>query len=120
MRVNRPAAPLIATTTKASVDLPSSGRAFDRVTYHATITAESDQTPTGKLTFSMGAKRLCTTEPRSDSRSPKGTSKGSCSTPRLPVGDYKVTATYSGNTRFAGSSQDISFNVEPPKPGSVN
>ncbi|MDQ2709142.1 MAG: Ig-like domain-containing protein [Actinomycetota bacterium] len=116
VRVNRPAAPLTPTTTRASADLSVRGR----VIYTATVTARSGVAPHGKVTFTLMGQRVCTTEVQESTRTSKGTSQGSCDTVSPPPGNYTVTAAYAGDTGFAGSSGNVTFNVLPPKFGGGN
>ncbi|MGH3768420.1 MAG: Ig-like domain-containing protein [Pseudonocardiaceae bacterium] len=117
--VNRPP---VTTTTRASVELPQPSKFM---TYFATVAAESTSSPTGMVTFTMGAKKLCALRLKPDTSGPAGTSKGECNGNHLPDGKYIVTATYSGDTGFVGSSGTTTFNVQtktggtppPPPPG---
>jgi hypothetical protein len=65
------------------------------VTYSATVTAPAGGSPSGSVSFSAGESPLCT--------APIVGGSASCSSPNAPVGVDAATATYSGDTHFAGS-----------------
>ena len=66
------------------------------VTFSATVNSTSPGTPSGSVTFTVGATTLCVATLSS--------AAGSCSAANAPVGSDTVTATYSGDTSFSGSS----------------
>ena len=81
------------TTTITSSSNPS---AFGQsVTFSATVAPKASGTPTGTVTFMSGSKILGT--------SPLNGGTAKFSTAKLAVGGHCVTATYSGDTNFAGS-----------------
>jgi hypothetical protein len=81
------------TTTITSSSNPS---AFGQsVTFSATVAPKASGTPTGMVTFRSGSKILGT--------SPLDGGTAKFSTAALVVGRHCITATYSGDTNFAGS-----------------
>ncbi len=104
---------LSGTTTEASAN-PSTATAGGSVTYSATVTSAANGSPTGTVTFTSGATTLCTTEALVGGA-------GSCSANNAPTGPDTVTATYSGDSSFAGSSGTTSLTVnEAPAITSAN
>jgi hypothetical protein len=100
------------TTTSASVN-PVSTTFGKSVTYSATVSAGGG-TPTGNVTFADGSTTLCTTG------NLQGGS-GSCAATNAPVGTDTITATYSGDSTFNGSSGSATLVVtaaptSPPPP----
>ncbi len=82
------------TTTITSSSNPS---AFGQsVTFSATVTPEASGTPTGTVKFMDGSTILGTSSVTG------GTAKFSTAT--LAVGHHRITASYSGDTTFAGST----------------
>jgi hypothetical protein len=76
--------------------------------YGTSVTLSESGLPadaTGTVVFSAGGTDLCTAT----------LSATSCTTSTtLPVGVYQVTATYSGDSNYVGSTASSSFNVLPP------
>jgi hypothetical protein len=83
------------TTTLASSQNPSS--ANQTVTFTATVVSTSSGKPTGTVTFSAGSNVLGTGAVSSGGKATYATSS-------LPVGTVSVTATYGGDSSFAGSA----------------
>jgi CSLREA domain-containing protein len=89
--------PTTATTTTATAT-PAASTSGQSVTYAATVVPTSGTgTPTGTVTFAVGATTLCTT-PALVSGS------GTCAASNAPVGTDTVVATYSGDAAFLASS----------------
>jgi hypothetical protein len=101
---------LASTTTAASVS-PTSVSAGGSVTYSATVSSASG-TPTGTITFADGSNTLCVTGELSD-----GT--GSCTSASAPAGSDVITATYSGDSNFAGSTATTILQVGSSAPATV-
>jgi hypothetical protein len=93
---------LNSVTTIASSSNPS---AFGQsVTFTATVTSQGSGTPTGTVTFTYGSTTLCNAVTLSG-----GTA--TCAYSALPVGSDLVTATYSGDSNFVGSSASLNQTV---------
>jgi hypothetical protein len=82
------------TTTVTSSSNPSAFR--QSVTFSAMVTPKASGTPTGTVTFMNGSKILGT--------SPLNGGTAKLSTAALAVGRHCITAAYSGDTNFAGST----------------
>lgn len=96
-----------APTTVALQVNPSAAERGQTVIYSTTVsTTTGSGTPTGTLTFSIGATTIC-----SATLSGGG---GACQTAASPVGMDTVTATYSGDPTHAGSSADADLTVWTP------
>jgi uncharacterized repeat protein (TIGR03803 family) len=95
--------PLSTTTTVTSSKNPS--RQGENVTFVATVTATSRYVPQGTVTFTAGAATLGTV-------GLNGTA-ARLTNSTLPVGSTTVTATYSGNADFTGSSGMMTQTVGP-------
>jgi hypothetical protein len=80
------------------------------VIFTATVTSSSPGTPTGTVTFTYGSTTLCTAVTLSN-----GTA--SCAYSALPVGTDSVTAAYSGDVNFSGSSASLNQVVNLPSTG---
>jgi hypothetical protein len=93
---------LASTTTAVSVN-PTSISLGGSVTYSATVTSASG-TPTGTVTFTSGSKVLCTTGQVANGA-------GSCISTGAPAGTDAITATYSGDSNFAGSTSTANLQV---------
>jgi len=91
--VNKPT----TTTTLTSSLSPSSFN--QQVTFAATVTGQFGGTPTGAVTFTYGSATLCNTVKLSGG-------KAICTYSALPVGSDIVTATYSGDGNFTGSTSN--------------
>jgi hypothetical protein len=91
------------TTTElvSSIDPSNFGQA---VTFISTVTSQGSGTPTGTVTFTYGSTTLCNAVTLSG-----GTA--TCAYSALPVGSDTVTATYSGDSNFSGSSASVNQTV---------
>jgi sugar lactone lactonase YvrE len=67
------------------------------VTFTATVTPQSLGTPTGAVTFNDGTTAIC-------SAAPLSSSQATCATAGLAVGTHSITAVYSGDFNFQGST----------------
>jgi hypothetical protein len=101
---------LLPTTTAASVS-PTAVSVGGPVTYSATVTSASG-TPTGTVTFTNGSNALCVTGQLADG-------VGSCTSASAPVGSDAITATYSGDSNFAGSIATTNLQVSSSTPASA-
>jgi hypothetical protein len=104
-------APRPASTTPAASVSPTSISLGGSVTYSATV-ASASGTPTGTVTFVFGSKMLCVTGQLAN-----GT--GSCTSAGAPAGTDAITATYSGDSNFAGSTSFTTLQVGTPAPTSA-
>jgi hypothetical protein len=94
---------LNSVTTIASSKNPS---AFGQsVTFTATVTSRGSGTPTGTVAFTYGSTTLC----NAVTLSVGGVS--TCTYSALPAGSDIVTATYSGDSNFSGSSASLNQTV---------
>ncbi len=89
----------VATSLSASASPPTAGYGLPVALFSTGLPADA----TGSVTFTSGTVTLC-----SATVSAGG---ASCSTGTLAPGDYPVTATYSGDTDYAGSAATTSFTV---------
>ena len=71
------------------------------VTFTAAVTGVESGTPTGTATFFDGAIAVCS------SLTLDGSGRATCSTSTLPVGARSITAVYSGDTDYAGSTSTV-------------
>src|SRR5207249_11851 len=94
-----------STTLVSSVNPATPGQS---VTFTATVSALAPDsgTPTGTVTFSSGGTTLGT-------QTLDGQGVATLAVSSLPAGNSDVTATYSGDPDFAGSSGDLTQTVEP-------
>jgi hypothetical protein len=99
-------APTLASTTAATWVSPTSVSLGGSVTYSATVTSASG-TPTGTVTFTNGSNVLCVT-----GQLVNGT--GSCTSAGAPAGSDAITATYSGDSNFVGSTATTNLQVGSP------
>jgi len=99
----------LATTTAASVT-PSSAQVGQPVTVTATVSPTPDG---GTVTFSDGGGALC-------SAAALSSGQATCTTAALPVGSDMVTATYSGDADYAGSTGSTTAQILPPVAVSSN
>jgi Big-like domain-containing protein/beta-propeller repeat-containing protein len=76
----------------------------ESVIFTATVTSQDSGTPTGTVTFTYGSTMLCNAVTLSG-----GTA--TCTYSALPVGSDIVTATYSGDSNFVGSSGSLNQTV---------
>jgi hypothetical protein len=95
-------APTLAPTTTATSVSPTSVSLGGSVTYSATVSSASG-TPTGTVTFTNGANVLCT------GQLVNGT--GSCTSASAPAGTDAITASYSGDSNFVGSTATTTLQV---------
>jgi hypothetical protein len=104
--------PGVATTTSVSSSDEGSGVVGAKVTYTASVAPLTPGvgTPTGEVSFSdsSGAIEGCSERPLSLSSPDIAT----CTTTHSHVGSDEVTATYSGDSNYAGSSGKITENVD--------
>lgn len=67
------------------------------VTFTATVTPQGSGTPTGTVTFSDGTTAICTAVAMSSG-------EALCTISTLALGPHSITAVYSGDTNFLGST----------------
>jgi uncharacterized repeat protein (TIGR03803 family) len=79
------------------------------VTFTATVTRQGSGTPTGTVTFTYGSTTLCNAVTLSGGIA-------ACTYSTLPLGADMVTATYSGDYNFTGSSATITLTVNQGTP----
>jgi len=96
--VNKP------TTTTTLTSSLSPSKFNQQVPFTATVTGQFGGTPTGAVTFTYGGTTLCNAATLSG-----GTA--SCVSTSLPVGSDLVTANYSGDSNFSGSSGSLTQTV---------
>jgi hypothetical protein len=100
----------IATTSFTISKAPTSftaSAAPSSTTYGTGVTLSATGLPsgaTGTVTFTSGSTTLCS--------GPVTAGSASCSTGILPVGAYRVTATYSGDSDYLGSTATTSFTID--------
>ncbi|HEY1651058.1 MAG TPA: Ig-like domain-containing protein [Acidimicrobiales bacterium] len=94
------------TTTTAIPVAPVSGPFGSSVSYAATVTPNDGGTPTGTITFTIGTTTLC--------HGTVSSGAASCTSDLGPVGTAEtVTATYSGDANFSGSSGTNTVTILP-------
>jgi Bacterial Ig-like domain (group 3) len=93
---------LSSTTTIASSSNPSA--LGQSVTFTATVTSQGSGTPTGTVNFTDGSTTLCNAVALSGGMA-------TCAYSALPVGSDLVTAAYSGDSNFSGSSASLNQTV---------
>jgi hypothetical protein len=98
--------PTLASTTTTTSVSPTSVSLGGSATYSATVTSASG-TPTGTVTFTNASNVLCTTGQLVDGA-------GSCTSAGAPAGSDAITATYSGDSSFAGSAATTILQVGSP------
>ncbi|HET6910782.1 MAG TPA: Ig-like domain repeat protein [Mycobacteriales bacterium] len=76
---------------------PSTSVFGQTVNYSATVTSTSSGTPTGKVTFSVGATILCVAQLDTNAQA-------TCPANNAPVGTDTVSGQYGGDSMFTGSS----------------
>jgi hypothetical protein len=106
------AAPLVGTITTltASTPLTASGG-----TLTATMTHDTDQLlPTGTVDFSDGTTTLCGGVTAASTFLPDNSTQATCSLGTLTPGAHHFTATYSGDSHYAGSSGSIDDTIATP------
>jgi hypothetical protein len=95
----------LGSTTTALTSSPKPSNFGQAVTFTATVTSQGSGTPTGTVTFTYGSTTLCNAVTLSG-----GTT--TCAYSGLPVGSSDtVTATYSGDPNFSGSSGSLNQTV---------
>jgi len=104
-------APTLASTTTSVAVSPTSVPLGGSVTYSATVASASGE-PTGTVSFASGSKVLCVT-----GQLVNGTA--SCTSSSAPGGIDAITATYSGDSNFAGSSSTTNLQVDASGPTSA-
>ena len=92
------------TTTTPSVT-PMTTTAGETATYSVVVTG-TGAAPTGAVTFKVGSTSLC--------RAALIAGSGTCHSTAAPVGTDTVTATYSGDTTYAGSTGTVKVAVKGP------
>jgi hypothetical protein len=92
-----------ATSCAALASSPNPSTAGQAVTFTATITSPTAK-PTGPVTFAVGKTVLGTAQ--------LNAGKAKFTTSTLAVGSTKVTATYSGNSNIAASSESVTQTVQ--------
>jgi len=93
------------TTTTVLTSSPNPSGFGASVTFTATVTGQSGGTPTGTVTFSNGSGSLT---------APVSGGTASITTSELPVGTSSITAVYSGDSNFAGSTSNTLVQVVSP------
>jgi outer membrane protein assembly factor BamB len=96
--------PAVTTTTTVLTSAPSSPLVGESVTFTATVTATSGTVPTGAVTFKDGTTLL-------DTVALSSSGLATLTTSSLAAGSHSITATYSGDPNFQGSSQTITIAV---------
>jgi Bacterial Ig-like domain (group 3) len=92
-----------STTTKLTAS-PGTSKSGQQVELIATVTSKSPGVPTGKVTFSYGATILGT--------SALNGTQATLFTTALPVGTDTITASYSGDSLYLGSSGTHNYVVK--------
>jgi hypothetical protein len=104
--------PGVATSTSVSSSDEGSGVVGGQVTYTATVTPVSPGTgtPTGSVSFSDGSGLIagCSAQPLSLGAPDSAT----CTTQHAHPGSDEVTASYSGDSNYAGSTGRTTENVD--------
>jgi hypothetical protein len=112
MQLSSSTSPGVPTTTSVSSSDEGKGTAHAPVTYTATVAPVSPGTgtPTGTVSFSNGAVPIseCAAQPLGLGSPDTAT----CTTTHGGGGSEEVTATYSGDSNFAGSSGSITETVD--------
>jgi hypothetical protein len=113
MQLTSATSPGVATTTAVSSSDEGTGTVGSPVTYTATVSVNSPGTgiPTGTVSFSdsHGLISGCTSEPLNEGSPDTAT----CATAHeAPAGSDEVTATYSGDSNYAGSSGTTTETVD--------
>ena len=89
-----------ATTTTGVTSSANPSILREAVTFTAAVTPQGSYTPTGTVTFNDGAAAICAGVALSSGGA-------SCAISTLAVGQHSVTAVYSGDTNFHGSTSPI-------------
>lgn len=93
----------VATTNKVTA-IPATVTAGERAAFLIVVTPKSGTgTPTGSVTFTIGATRLC--------KAILSGGDAACGATNAPVGTDTVTGTYSGGGGYAGSSGTTTLTV---------
>ncbi|HTR72601.1 MAG TPA: Ig-like domain-containing protein, partial [Solirubrobacteraceae bacterium] len=113
MQLTSATSPGVATETSVSASDEGTGTVGAPVTYTATVVpvAPGAGTPTGKVAFSDGHGSIAgCSEAQLDEGSPD---TATCTTAHeSPAGSVEVTATYAGDSNYAGSSGHTTENVQ--------
>jgi Bacterial Ig-like domain (group 3)/Beta-propeller repeat len=91
-------------TTTTLTRAPNPSVFGQSVTFTATVTSQGSGTPTGTVTFTDGLTTLCNAVTLVGG-------VATCAYSALPVGSSIVTATYSGDSNFSGSSASLNQTV---------
>jgi YVTN family beta-propeller protein len=86
-----------ANTTTGVISTANPSNLGQAVTFTATVTPQGASTPTGTVTFKDGATPICTAVPLASDQAQCGTSS-------LTLGSHSITAVYSGDVHFVGST----------------
>ena len=97
--------PKVSTTTSVTPSNPSPTYG-DTVVYTATVASSAAGTPTGTVTFTDGAATICNAVPLSESMP----DTAQCSA-KPTAGPHSITAAYSGDSNYLGSSIVMTQNV---------
>jgi hypothetical protein len=98
----------VPTATRATTSIvdsvsPTTSSSGASVAYSARV-ASAGGAPTGTVAFTSGSRALCVT-------AQLASGAGSCSSTAAPVGTDTITATYSGDSKFAGSASTTTLQV---------
>jgi uncharacterized repeat protein (TIGR02543 family) len=95
----------VSTTTSLSISPPFVTYGFEHVeTFTVTVTGTMGILPGGTVTIKLGSTTLCSTSSLSPLSHGSITATCNLTNLQLPVGGYSVTAVYSGNSHYVGST----------------
>jgi len=99
----------ISTTTSLSIGPPFVTYGFEHVvTFIVTVTGTKGILPSGTVKIKLGSTTLCSMSSLYPSSHSSIIATCSLTDLQLPVGGYSVTAVYSGNSHYAGSTSGAS------------